>query len=112
MRNGIEIQGHGRVGFDDFSVLDAYVAVVDQLLQAVNELWRDAVAVFGAEAPGGHDGRDSGVEIAVGKTGCFLRDVEVVDENTVDRNLLISIDFRDDGTIHPKIDRHIHSMEN
>ena len=111
MSYGVEIQGHGRVGFDDFSVLDAYVAVVDQLLQAVNELWRDAVAMFVAKAPSGHDGRDGGVEIAVRQPCRLLCDIEVVDKDGVERYVLVTVDFGDDRGVDPQVDRNVHGME-
>ena len=89
----VEIQLHGRVFLDNFPVFDADVAVVDQLLEAVNELRRDAVAVLVTEAPSCHDRGDGRVEIAVGELGGLLGDVEVVNKDFVECNFLIPIDF-------------------
>ena len=111
MSNGIEIQGYSRVCFDDFSVFYAYVPIIDQLLQTVNELWRDGISMFITEAPCGHDGRDGRIEIAIGKTGGFLGNTEIVNEDGVKFDCFIAIDFRDDGRVDPKVDRHVYGMK-
>ncbi len=111
MGYGVEIQGHGRVCFDDFSTFNADASIIDQFLQTVNELWRYGISMFIAEAPCGHDGRDGRIEIAIGKTGGFLGNTEIVNEDGVKFDFFIAIDFRDYGHVDPKVDRHIHGMK-
>ena len=111
MSDGIEIQGHGGICLDDFSLFDADVSIIDQLLQTVDELWCDGVSMFVAESPGGHDGRDGGVEVTIGKACGFLGNAEIVNKDGIKFDFFIAIDFRDDGCVDPKVDRDIHGMK-